>query len=335
VDQVELVALFRACRAQTDALLDGLADEFEAPEVVAFVRYAVGAGRRFRAFLTRVCFSAVGGQGDHIRYGMAAVELLHKASLIHDDIVDEDDLRRGRETVHHKFGVREGIVLGDLVAALAFDLIGRMGRESDTADLAGCYRFLSSGYRATALGELDDLLMEQREAVTAEEAEAMLAGKSGWLVATACGLGASAGGAPESLAAGLHEFGLAVGTAFQILNDVNSLTSVDAASKGVAAGDVRAKKKSLPVVIALAADGPDAEEFRRLWAKPQMAEADAARGVALIEAIGALDTCRSRATDLLAGAADHLTDLPDTPFAALLRAVPTSTITDAYWREMD
>lgn len=333
--RAQVLALFQRSREEVDALLAEVSNEFSDPDVREFVRYATGVGRRFRGFLTRVCFHAAGGEGDHVRFAMAAVELLHKASLIHDDIVDADQWRRGRETFHRRFGTREGTIVADLLAALAFGLMERMGGAGSRADLPLCYGYLSAGYRATALGELVDVLMERRQDVTPDQSEAMLRLKSGWLVATACGLGAAAAGAPRQIADALHRYGLDIGTALQVINDINNLTSVDATSKHAVGGDILGHKQSVPLALALAAQGPAADELRALWAQRDPQPAQARRALELVAATGALDASRQRAARLLDGAVTHLDALPTTPFRALLVFFPRSSLTDAYWREVD
>ncbi len=249
------------------------------------------AGKGVRPMVSLVACAAAGADPARAHGVAAAVEMTHEFSLIHDDIEDGDTERRGRATLWAVAGVPHAINAGDALFSLArrqltaappalpadvpLDLI----RRYDTA----CLRL--------AEGQFLDIAFESAERVDLAAYEIMIRGKTGALLGAAAGMGARAGGASGATADRLTAFGEAVGTAFQMQDDVLGIWG-DPAITGKAAGnDLVRRKKSLPVVLAMAdpAIGPDlVAAYGR--SRP-LALGEAASWAARIAAAGHRETC--------------------------------------------
>jgi len=215
---------------------------------------ATAPGKRIRPLLTFLTGEGLGVAHEKLRPAALAVELLHAFTLVHDDIMDNDTQRRGLETVHVKWDTNTAILAGDGLMALAFRLlmetaaprIQRMGFEFSQAMLEICE------------GQALDVEFEARLDVTAEDYLKMVEKKTGRLLGLSCQLGALISDAAESVADNLNRFGIELGQAFQIQDDLLEITS-DARNMGKSLdSDIISGKKTYPLILAL--DGLSADE---------------------------------------------------------------------------
>jgi geranylgeranyl diphosphate synthase type I len=196
--------------------------------------------------------------------GAVAVELVHNFSLIHDDIIDGDTERHHRPTVWSVFGVGPAIIAGDALEILAHQILLEASETTGAAASAA----LAEGTAAMIAGQAQDVAFEQRRNVTVEECMAMCAAKTGALLGCASSIGAVLAGAPPATVGALRDFGCQLGLAFQAVDDLLGIWG-DPSTTGKAVGnDLRQRKKSMPVVAALAAGGIDADELRDLVLGP-------------------------------------------------------------------
>jgi geranylgeranyl diphosphate synthase type I len=196
--------------------------------------------------------------------GAVAVELVHNFSLIHDDIIDGDTERHHRPTVWSVFGVGPAIIAGDALEILAHQILLEASGTTGAAASAA----LAEGTAAMIAGQAQDVAFEQRRNVSVEECMAMCAAKTGALLGCASSIGAVLAGAPPATVGALRDFGCQLGLAFQAVDDLLGIWG-DPSTTGKAAGnDLRQRKKSMPVVAALAAGGADADELRDLVLGP-------------------------------------------------------------------
>ena len=174
-------------------------------------------GKRLRPGLCFAACEAVGGAPERALAAAAAVELVHTYSLVHDDLpcMDDDVERRGRPTVHVAYGEALAVLAGDALLALAFEQLARTGDAGAVAELAR-----AAGSRELVGGQVLDLVFPADGPADAAAIEAVHRKKSAALIATAIGLGARLGGADAALHARLVAFGLDVGLAFQIADDL-------------------------------------------------------------------------------------------------------------------
>jgi farnesyl diphosphate synthase len=261
-----------AVAGESEGLLERLLDE--APLVgeiarpqrllAAMQHAALGGGKRLRPFLLVESAALFGADRSGALLAGCALELVHCYSLVHDDLpaMDDDDLRRGRPTVHKAFDEATAVLAGDALLTLAFDVMARAEVHPDAGVRVALVLELAraSGLGGMAGGQMLDLAAEGRftskRALSTEEIEILQAMKTGALLRFACRAGALLGQADSKALRSLDRYGRAVGQAFQIADDLLDLES-DAATLGKAAGkDAAAGKATL--VTALGRDGAHA-----------------------------------------------------------------------------
>ncbi len=207
------------------------AAEWEPTELHEAVRYAaLGPGKRLRPALVQLSAAAVGAENsaapETIVQAGCAVEMVHAFSLVHDDLpaLDDDDLRRGRPTVHRRFGEAVAILAGDALFALAFGVVGDLDASPERVVRVLRELAAATGPNGLVGGETIDILSEGVE-VDAETLRRIHERKTGALISGACAIGAILGGGTEAQIESLREYGRRVGLAFQIADDVLGTTS--------------------------------------------------------------------------------------------------------------
>lgn len=192
--------------------------------------------------------------------GGVAVELVHNFSLIHDDIIDADTERHHRPTVWSTYGVGAAIIAGDALQTLAHQVLLDTGHPAASAASA----VLADATASMISGQADDIAFEGRRNVSVEECMTMSACKTGALLGCAACIGAVLAGAPRATVGALRDFGRHLGLAFQAIDDLLGIWGDPARTGKPAGNDLRQRKKSMPIVSALAAGGDEAEELRAL-----------------------------------------------------------------------
>jgi farnesyl diphosphate synthase len=231
------------------------------PRLLAAMRHAVlGGGKRLRPFLVVETASLFGTARDCALLAGAALEFVHCYSLVHDDLpaMDDDDLRRGRPTVHKAFDEATAILAGDALLTLAFDCMARREVHADAAVRIELVLELAraSGLGGMAGGQMLDLAAEGRfeakRAQSQREIETLQAMKTGALIRFGCRAGAILGKADAKARANIERYGDAIGQAFQIADDLLDVEG-DTATLGKAAGkDAAAGKETLVSALGIA-----------------------------------------------------------------------------------
>jgi geranylgeranyl diphosphate synthase type I len=246
-------------------------------------------GKAVRPALALLSAQAAGAPAETGVPGAVAVELVHNFSLLHDDLMDGDEQRRHRDTVWKVHGPAQAILVGDALFALANELL----LEQGTADAGRATRRLTTATRKLIDGQAQDISFEHRERVTVQECLEMEGNKTGALLACACSIGAVLGGASEADADALEEYGYHLGLSFQAIDDLLGIWGDPATTGKQTWSDLRQRKKSLPVVAALAAGGSASERLGELLAadakNPEndaFSEEEFAMRAALIEEAG-------------------------------------------------
>jgi farnesyl diphosphate synthase len=203
------------------------------------MRYAVlDGGKRLRPLLVMAASEAVGGNPQAALRAACAVELIHAYSLVHDDMpcMDNDVLRRGKPTVHVKFGEARALLAGDALQALAFELLTPEGAGVAPATQAVLCRLLAraAGHEGMAGGQAIDLASVGM-ALNEDELRQMHRLKTGALLQGSVTMGAACGHADAAALSALGDFGAALGLAFQVVDDVLDVTA-DSATLGKTAG---------------------------------------------------------------------------------------------------
>jgi farnesyl diphosphate synthase len=266
--QSQFTTRLAAIAAETEALLDRLLGDTPAPSeiarpprLLAAMRHAVlGGGKRLRPFLLVECAALFGATRSGALLAGAALEFVHCYSLVHDDLpaMDDDDLRRGRATVHKAFDEATAILAGDGLLTIAFDAMSREAVHPDPAVRIAlvCELARAAGLGGMAGGQMLDLAaegrFEQKRALSENEILTLQAMKTGALIGFACRAGAILGQADAGARACIDRFGVAIGKAFQIADDLLDVES-DAATLGKAAGkDAAAGKATLVSALGVA-----------------------------------------------------------------------------------
>ncbi|WP_243866494.1 family 2 encapsulin nanocompartment cargo protein polyprenyl transferase [Actinophytocola oryzae] len=265
-----------------------------------------GSGKALRPTLVLLSSAAVGGTPRDAVPAAVAVELVHNFSLLHDDVMDGDLTRRHRPTAWSVFGIGSAILAGDALLTLALDVLAASSHPAAGAAM----RTLSAAVQDLVEGQCTDMDFEQRSTVDILECENMVAGKTAALIGASCALGAMFGQASQDRVGHLRAFGEQLGLAFQHVDDLLGIWGRPETTGKPVFSDLRNRKKSLPVVAALASDSPAGRELAGLYARTAPLTDDELPHVAdLVERAGGREWSRSQADDLMARAVARLDEL--------------------------
>jgi geranylgeranyl diphosphate synthase type I len=224
--------------------------------------------------------------------------------------MDGDTERRHRPTAWTVFGIGAAILAGDALLALAQDLL----LEDNAPQGLWASRCLSAAVQRLIAGQGADLAFEKRDDVGLTECLEMAGDKTAALMACACSIGAIHAGAAPSLAMGLAGFGAHIGQAFQLTDDLLGIWGAPEVTGKPVQSDLRARKKSLPVVAALNSGTPESRELAEMLARTEpLTEEDLARAAGLVEAAGGRRWAEDEADSQLSSASKCLAeaDLPE------------------------
>ncbi|MDO8842360.1 polyprenyl synthetase family protein [Methanocalculus sp.] len=209
----------------------------------------LAGGKRLRPAMVMLAADAIHkNASDKVFPAALALEMTHTFTLVHDDIMDRDSLRRGVPTVHTVWDEPIAILAGDVLYARAFELICKA--DSDPASKVRAIAMLAKACEEICQGQADDMSFEKRTDVSRGEYLDMVRKKTGALYAAAAGIGAIlAGGSPQQAEA-LHNLGMTTGIAFQIQDDLIDLLTPRGTSGKDRASDLRAGKQTLIAIVA-------------------------------------------------------------------------------------
>lgn len=252
-----------------------------------FAEVKSDVGKRLRPLLCLLTCQAVGGDWRRALPVAAAIELVHNFSLIHDDIEDQSEERRGRATVWQVWGLAQGLNAGDGMFVLARLALGRMAQRGLPIEK---WAAVSSEFDAATLalcqGQFLDLSFETRLDVSEDEYLQMIQGKTAALISAATRLGAMIGTEDRVNIVTLSHFGENVGMAFQITDDILGIWGNPSVTGKSAASDILSKKKSLPAIIGLN-DPQHGKTLREIYRQARLTRDDATRVLELLDAVGA------------------------------------------------
>ncbi len=266
-----------------------------------------GTGKALRPALALLSARAAAAAPERGVPAAVAVELVHNFSLLHDDIMDGDTERRHRPTAWTVYGIGAAILAGDAMLALAQDIL----LEDKSAQGLWAARCLSAAVQRLIAGQGADLAFERRDDVTLAECQEMAGDKTAALMACSCSIGAIHVGAPPAVAMGLAGFGAHAGQAFQLTDDLLGIWGSPAVTGKPVCSDLRARKKSLPVVAALTAGTAAAAELGTLLRQEApLSEDDLVRAAGLVEEAGGKDWTEHEAAAQLTAAHRCLAETP-------------------------
>ena len=274
--------------------------------------YIVSAGgKRLRPMITLAAAHAVGGANPATHSLAAAVEFIHTATLLHDDVVDESDLRRGKPAAKSVWGNSASILVGDFLFARAFTLMV----ETGSLDILG---ILSNASSVIAEGEVRQLAAQGKLDLPTEDYLAIIEAKTAALFEAASRAGALSGGS-EKHADALAAYGKNLGLAFQIVDDVLDYGGTTSVIGKVVGDDFREGKITLPVIIARRRGRTEDHAF---WARAldtsRQEESDLARAIHLIRTTGAAEATIAEAEAYAGLAKSALKSLPESGWRTAL-----------------
>ena len=242
-----------------------------------------GGGKRMRPMLTLACAALLGYPGTRHHKLAAAVEFIHTATLLHDDVVDGSGLRRGRQTANLIWGNPASVLVGDFLFSRAFELMVEDGSLK-------VLRILSHASAVIAEGEVEQLTAQRQVDTDEEQYLRIIGAKTAALFAAACRVAPVVAEADEDVELALESYGKNLGIAFQLTDDIIDYAS-DAATMGKGVGDdFRDGKVTLPVILAYARGGADDRQFwRAAISGERQSDDDLAQAIGLLRSSGALD----------------------------------------------
>jgi geranylgeranyl diphosphate synthase, type I len=300
--ETQALEILRRHRALITAEVTFAVETRPAALLYDIIRYHLGldapeaSGKQVRAALCLLACEAMGGTAAQAAPAAAALELVHAFTLLHDDIADQDHLRRGRPTAWTKWGIGQAITAGDALYALANLALGRLadlGADSET--IAKAARELNLATLVVCEGQQLDIAFEGREYIGVEAYLDMIGRKTAALIGASCAVGAIVAGAAEEQQAALAEFGRELGLAFQIQDDILGIWGDPAETGKPVGGDLKRSKRSLPVIYAL----QQADDFAARLGGAIASEEEAAELAAQMARAGIRAQCECLAQDYL------------------------------------
>ena len=272
-------------------------------------------GKMLRPTMVFLCGQAFGPVGERHVIVAATCEMIHMATLVHDDVLDEAEVRRKGHTVNHLRGNEVAVMLGDYLISNAFHLCSRAGDPALNLRLGEVTNTLCEG-ELVQLSHREDLSLDERTYFE------IVRRKTAVLIGACCELGAQLSGAPADAVAALRRFGEGIGVAFQIQDDLLDLEGrQDVVGKSLGR-DLEKGKLTLPVIIHLAQASGEVRE-RTIEA---IRARDGAALLAELTASGSLAAARSRAVELVAAARTELRHVPAGPSRDALDAAAMAIV---------
>ncbi len=280
----------------------------------------LAGGKRLRPAVTRLAAEAVRrGYGSEVMPAAVALELTHTFTLIHDDIMDADSLRRGVPTVHTLWDMPTAILAGDVLFASSFEHIALVNAPAEARMQA--VRLLAKTLVEICEGQHVDMVFEKGEAVTEDEYLTMVRKKTGVLYAAAASIGAVLAGGTEEQAEALYQYGLSTGMAFQIQDDLIDILADPRTSGKDRGSDIREGKQTI-LTIRAQKKGIDLSQYR--GAVPDDRMDDLIRS---LHSLGVIEEVRQVAAGLVREGNSRLQVIPPSPERELLAEIGLYFIT--------
>ncbi|WP_334119293.1 polyprenyl synthetase family protein [Limnobacter sp.] len=311
VDMQQLDQVIRASLHSEVSLINQISD------------YIINAGgKRLRPALVILTARALGAKPLQLQQAIelaAIVEFIHTATLLHDDVVDESDMRRGRLTANAEYGNSAAVLVGDFLYSRSFQMMVKIGLM-DVMDV------LSEATNTIAEGEVLQLLNCKDPDVTEARYMQVIDFKTAKLFEASCRLAGIVTGQNRDTIANLGRFGAEVGSAFQLIDDVLDYAGESAALGKNVGDDLREGKPTLPLIHAMQHAEPQVQaQIRDAIANGGTQDVNAI--MASIEQTGSLNYTRTKAIDLAACAKKRLLDLRDTPYKDALATLCDVAVT--------
>ena len=283
-----------------------------------------GGGKRMRPMLTLGCAALLGYSGTRHQKLAAAVEFIHTATLLHDDVVDGSGLRRGKQTANLIWGNPASVLVGDFLFSRAFELMVEDGSLR-------VLKILSHASAVIAEGEVEQLTTQRRIETDEEQYLTIISAKTAALFAAACRIAPVVAEADEEAEFALERYGKYLGIAFQLVDDVLDYGSEQDVMGKAAGDDFRDGKVTLPVILAYARGSEDERSFwRSAMAGERSSDEDLERAIGLLRGSEALSDTLDRARQYGRRALDALAGFPSSKAKSALSEAVEFAISRAY-----
>lgn len=296
-------------QATNQMILDRLKSDVVLVDQVGHYIVAAG-GKRLRPMLVLLAAKSLGYEGqDHAKLA-AVIELIHTSTLLHDDVVDESSMRRGRETANEMFGNQASVLVGDFLYSRSFQMMVEV-------DNMKVLNILADTTNEVAAGEVLQLMNINDPKVSEDAYYRVIERKTAILFAAATQLGGVLNGASEQIEKGLHQYGLQLGTAFQLVDDALDYAA-DAEEMGKNVGDDLAEgKPTLPLIYALTqSNAEDQALIRKAIEQGGLEDLDAILDI--VKSTHAIEYTYQAAEKAVKRAIDALTPLPESKYKQAL-----------------
>jgi geranylgeranyl diphosphate synthase type I len=319
----ELIPYLESVARQIDIMIDRYFGDAAGELNKASAHLLSAGGKRLRPAVVLLAADAVKrGSSSDIMPAALALELTHTFTLIHDDIMDDDSMRRGVPTVHTKWDMPTGILAGDVLYARAFEFICRSAAADNEKIRA--VSMLSRACAEICEGQHRDMSFAHRTDVMEGEYMEMVRKKTGALYAAAAGIGGILAGGNSRQVKALYQFGLNTGIAFQIQDDLIDLLTPTAQSGKDRASDLREGKQTL-IMIRARGKGIDLMKYRR-----DLSDDDINAAIDELTRAGVIDEVRKVAADLVTDSNRLLSLLPVTDERQLLMDIGEFFVTRSF-----
>jgi len=279
-----------------------------------------GGGKRMRATLPWLVAKAVGDTHSGLLDVGAAIETIHNFTLVHDDIMDDDDIRRGLPAVHIEYDIATAINAGDAMLAIAFEAMA-VADGIDCNDLPFLVKKIGRMVRRVSEGQQLDIEFETRDdEVTEEEYIEMIGGKTAVMFLTCGEIGAYLSGADEETVQCMRDWGLALGLCFQLMDDLLDIqSSTEKLGKPVGSDLIRGKRTLMIIHALKQDDSPAKQALLSVLGKADASAEEVSAGINALQQLGSIEYGRARAEEYHAQAHQLLDRIPPTPALMALR----------------
>lgn len=283
--------------------------------------YLIAAGgKRIRPLMTLAATALYGGDMPRAHRLATAVEFIHTATLLHDDVVDDSDERRGQKSANAIYGNEASVLVGDFLFSRAFQLMV----EDGNLDVL---RILSDASAIITQGEILQLSIQGNLDTSMDDYLNVIRGKTAALFAAACEIGPIVAGVDNNAAKIMCEYGMNLGIAFQIADDVLDYASTSERLGKEIGDDFREGKMTAPVLMALQKANDEEKKFwQRTLADKNQNDSDLVRAISILKRHNTLDDGLTMARDFANKAREALSEAPDSPLRATLDALALYTV---------
>lgn len=268
-------------------------------------------GKRMRPLLTILSAKALNYQGDEHITAAAFIELIHTATLLHDDVVDESALRRGKQTANALFGNAASVLVGDFIYTRSFQMMAQLNSLP-------ILKLMSESTNVIAKGEVMQLMNCNNPQLSEQTYLQVIYSKTARLFEVATQISALLANAPNEVEQALQDYGRYLGTAFQLIDDLMDYTASDAQMGKQAGDDLAEGKATLPLLHAIAHAKPQDSQMIQAIIENGNGRDQMAAVLACLEQTGSLDYTRLRAQQEAEKAIQALSVLPESPYKQAL-----------------